>query len=71
MEAIIKGEFLDSGSFKRKDGSTTYYVKLLCGSDAVQVQNAVAPDKVTRLQPLQFHVDIRNSQYGLIVTAVN
>lgn len=71
MEAIIKGEFLDSGSFKRKDGSTVYYVKLLCGSDAVQINNAVAPEKVTRLQPLQFHVDIRSSQYGLMVTAVN
>ncbi len=71
MNAIIKGQFLENGSYhSSKTNTDVYYVILLCGSQAVQVNGVQCPESTKRLDNVEMCVDIRAYNSQLICSYV-
>lgn len=59
MKVKIEGQFLENGSFKRKDGTECYYSTVLVGANAQQVNGVQMPPTVKYLDKVNMTVDIR------------
>lgn len=71
MKCKVVGEFLEKGKYQKKDGTMLHYIKILSGSDSIQINDCVLQQDYKRLQQIEIDCDVKSSQYGLMITAIN
>ena len=71
MQVTIKGNFVKNSQIKKKDGTVLNVAIVLAGDETVQVNNMHFASDVKPLQPVELLVDVKSTQYGLLVTPAN
>lgn len=70
MKVKIEGQFLENGSFTRKNGDVCDYAVILVGATAQQVSGIKMPPDTKYLQKVTLDCDIRAYQGQLICNAL-
>lgn len=71
MKCKVIGEFLEKGQYQKKDGTMLNYIKILSGSDSIQINNCLVEQDIKRLQQIEVDCEVKSSQYGLMISAIN
>lgn len=71
MKCKVVGEFLEKGEYQKKDGTMLHYIKVLSGSDSIQINNCIVERDIKRLDQIVVDCEVKNSQYGLMISAIN
>lgn len=69
MQAILKGNFVENETVKKKDGTSVPVAIVLSGKETVRINRCNFTD-VRKFQEVELLVDIRSSEYGLYITPV-
>lgn len=68
MVAIVKGMFLEQGTFQRKTGETVAFSNILCEDNSVvQINNYIPPAGVKKLDQVSVRCKVSSTKYGLLV----
>lgn len=70
MQVILKGNFVKNSQIKKKDGTILNVAIVLAGDETVQINNMNFSSDVKPLQPVELAVNVKNTQYGMMVTPV-
>lgn len=70
MQVMLEGNFVKNSQIKKKDGTILNVAIVLAGDETVQVNNMAFSPDVKPLQPVKLKVNIKSTQYGLMVTPV-
>lgn len=68
MVAIVKGMFLEQGTFQRKTGETVAFSNILCEDNSVvQINNYIPPAGTKKFDPVNIRVKIHSTKFGLLI----
>lgn len=69
MIAKINGNFMESGSYAKKDGTVVPYAVIYSGGESIRVSN-VDTSNLKQFAEVELNVRIVSGKYGLFVSAV-
>lgn len=68
MVATIKGKFVKNEVIKKKDGTDFPVAFVLAGDEVVQINKMQFDPKTPELADVTINVNIKSTQYGLLIT---